>query len=97
MKSQSFRDSPQPVVKRLYDAASGFPESPILPVNPADPGIFRGVFVNDLAGPVGRTIIHNDPFDWLNGLGNDTFDRGLEMFLFVADRCDDGVFHLGNR
>jgi hypothetical protein len=51
-------------VERLHYTAARLAEASVLPMNDADPRMFRSVALNDLACMVTGSVIHYDPFRW---------------------------------
>lgn len=57
--------------------------------------VFFGVLFDDLGGIVGGTVIDENDFEALVGLGKDGVEAGGEIFCGVVDRDDDGNFGFG--
>ena len=52
--------------------------------------ITRGVFLDDLAGAVGRAVVDAEAFPVGTGLREDGIQCSGQVFLYVEDGCDDG-------
>src|SRR5690349_11109720 len=48
-------------------------------------------FVDDFSSAVPRSVIHDDPFRWANGLVNHALNRRSQVPFLVSYRCDDHV------
>src|SRR5208282_2662369 len=84
------------IIKCFYDAAAGLAESPIRPVDHANPWKLGRVLIEDVAGSVARTVVNNDPLRGRDRLGRDGSDSCFDMPLFVTYRSDDYILNVMN-
>jgi hypothetical protein len=83
---------PISIVERIDDTSARFSKAPVLAVDRPDPGITRGIFVDDVAGPVCGAVVDNQPFDRTNGLRHHAFDSFLQVRFFITRGRNDYVF-----
>jgi len=56
-----------------------------------NPGILPSVFVDDLAGGVGGTVVDDDPIPREESFAQDGFNGLANIRFFVANRSDDAI------
>src|SRR5271157_1256469 len=83
------------VVEGFNDACAPLPVAPVLAMHRAYPGVLAGVFIDDLAGPVGRSVVDDHPFLWKNRLTGDALDGQRDIRFLVANRGHEDVFDIG--
>src|SRR6185437_3925977 len=78
-------------VESMDYSAAGFAMAAVRTMLGGYPRIDASKVVNDLAGAVARSIIDNDPLNWLYGLICDRKNRLFDKLFFVPCRSDDDI------
>jgi len=79
------------LIECFDDAPAWFSKSPILSMYTSNPGMSRGVLVNDAISTVRRAVVHNDPLDRKNRLAEHTLESLAKVSLFVPDWSNDDI------